>query len=279
MVTIFIATLLLGCSAPEKLSDNAADVHTEDEKRTDFGKHFIENANHVAYLNPSNELYVYNHETKDEFLVHESVDQFDIVKNYVLYLASDGITSELDIELQAIYRTHLDSNDTEKMVEPMEEDDAFTSPRAFHINNEGYIAIEEQVGFFYSNYWYNYYATDIDFTFDSPIINMEDEYDLVLNELQWQDSEIFVLIERPFYPEDAALQIELHSFSVKNGPQLLQENALPLTPEEYIELFDHTVYITVEESILSISAVDKNKVEKITYQIDLDTMEIIHKTS
>src|SRR5699024_3739112 len=158
------------------------------------------------------------------------------------------------------------------------EDDGYTAPEDFHLNKDGYIALETEVGFFYSNYWSMYTITDMNFSFEKPMLTLENEYDFVLNEIQWQDDKVFFLIDKVEEPNDNGLHSELRSFSIEDGEQVIQEQALPLSSEEYKELFDHTVYIGVENSILYMSGVDDDQVEQIAYEIDLDTHEILHKT-
>lgn len=269
--------ILAGCGDSSE-KETTSPEKEKIEKRTNFGNNYIENDEIVVYLKPNKELYMYHHENREEFLVDEDVDKFDVYDNYVVYIADDGITSELDLPLQAIYKANMKTGESKQMLASNEEDDGYTTPRDFHINKDGYIALEIEVGYFYSNYWSMYTITDMNFSFKKPMLTLEDSYDFVPNEIQWQDNEMYFLIDKIEDAKDDGLHTELRSYSIEDGEQLIQEQALPLTSEEYKELFDHTVYIGVEDSILYMSGVDDDQVEQIAYEIDLDTHEILHQT-
>ncbi len=291
IVIIFLSISIIGCSenAPdeqgklketEQENDKMIEAdHNEKERRTNFGEQFIESddGENVIYLNNTGELYVYNHENEKEFVVQEDVTQFELFDEYVYYLVDEGVTSELDLPLQAIHRTNIYTKNDEVMLAPIEEDIAYTSPRAFYINPNGHIAIQQEVGFFYSNYWYDYFVTDPNFSSERPIITFEDEYDYVLNEVKWQEDDIFLLVDRAGnVSHDDRVFIELHSFSIKDGPRLLHENALPLSIDDYTELHDYLIYISVENDTLFLRAVDDD-VEKVVYEVDLNKQEIINQ--
>lgn len=287
---ILLCIMLIGCSEDvpneqETVAEVENDEHVEEDNEEDneedrrrgFGEHFIEIEDNVVYINESDELFVYNHETEKEFLVHEDVIQFDLIDHYVYYLAEDGMTSELDLPLQTIHRTDIQTEKDEIMFAATEEDGGYMSPRAFYVNENGHIAVQQEIGFFYSNYWYDYFVTDANFSTKRPIITFEDEYDYVLNEIKWQENDIFLLVDRVgSVGDDHHVQIELHSFSMSDGPRVLHENALPLTVDEYTELHDYSVYISLENDILYLRAVDED-VEKIVYEIDLTEQQIINQ--
>lgn len=282
--TILLSLFLIGCNNGsadnEEVNTNPIEKEETESKRTDFGDSFIEQDEYVAYIKSDYDLYLYNHETAEDFLVHEDVGEFDVMNEYIIFIANDGMTSELDIPLQAIYRTHINSQETEIMAEPQEVDDAYTTPRAFSISDNGYVAIKTEVGFFYSNFWHDYTVTNMNFSNERPIITLEDEYDTVVNEIQWQGNELFLLVDRVGQEsEDGNLHTELHSFSMEDGPKRMQEKVLPLSSEEYRELHEYVVYIRVENNILYISAVDDDDEEKIAYEIDLQSHDIIHKVT
>lgn len=282
LISIFLFFIILtGCSnstSPANTSD-ASNKTEKKEKRTDFGDDYIEEDNIVAFLNEDEELYMYSHAHEEEHFIAENVEQYDLLDKYIFYLTSDGTIAELDIPLQAIHRVDIHTKKDEKMLDPKEKDDSYVTPRDFFVNKNGYIAIKEEVGFFYSNYWHDYYVTDINFTENKPIYIPEDGYDFMVNDIQWQGNDIYFLVDRGIDVSAEDLHTELHAFSMKDGTDILQERSLPLSQEAYQELVEHTVYIGVEDSILYISAVDDDHVEKIAYEIDLETHEVIYQSS
>src|SRR5699024_8744573 len=197
-----------GCS--NSSNEETAREEVEDtEKRTNFGNNYIENDEVVVYLKPNQDLYIYHHENREEFLVDEDVGTFDVYGKDVIYIAEDGFTSELDLPLQSIYKANIQTGESKLMLAPTEEDDAYTTPRDFHLNKDGYIALETEVGFFYSNYWSMYTITDMNFSFEKPMLTLENEYDFVLNEIQWQDDKVFFLIDKVEELNDNGLHSEL----------------------------------------------------------------------
>lgn len=278
ILTCVCATVVLaGCNSSSNEETATNDVE-ETERRTNFGDNYIETDDVVVYLHPNKDLYMYHHENREEFLVDEDVGTFDIYDNHVFYIATDGFISELDLPLQAIYKANILTGESKKVLASTEENDAYTTPRNFYMNKDGYIALETEVGYLHSNYWSIYTMTDTNFSFNNPMLTLESDYDFVPNEIQWQDDKVFFLIEKIEELNDDGLHTELRSYSIKDGEQVIQERALPLSSEEYEELFNHIVYIGVEDSILYMSGVDDDQVEQISYEIDLDTHEVLHKT-
>lgn len=285
--TVFFFVILTGCSHSR---ENVEEIKQQELEKTNnknkidsknkkdeaqaeadidhnFGSDYKESGSYVAYHDAEDRLILFHKLDGKEIVLEDTfpVTSYEWYDHYLYYIVKTDEQSER-VPIQSLYRV----DTSKRKIQPKSlfvgevenEHNSFSSFASFDINKDGEIAYVLQLGFLESNYWYDYYITDVKFKKHDQILRQLGEYESVMNDFKWSDKQIPLVI-------DLLVQ---YQFAIYDSGEvhILIDDVSPIIGEDIAQI--QTV------SVLNQDKYEVTQYNEDTAQVERYELDIVEKT-